>query len=558
MTGLWTKADGRTSGSRGRRSRNRPALECLEERELLTGTQPYLLSGDRWSDAAPITYSIAADGVAWDRKANVLNAAMDARFAAEAWQGEVARALQTWASVADVDFVRVADSASAFDAVGKAQGDARFGDIRFGGYAFSNASELAHAYGPPPNGSTAAGDVALNTAMAYNIGDDFDLFSVVLHEAGHSLGLGHPDDTDAVMGSAYGGLRAGLEAGDIAGIRAIYGARADDAHGRQGRGVGLSDAVDVAAGLVTPALFALGDLALTTIGDSDYFSVVAPTSGASLRATAIAVGVSLLGARVSVYDASGALLDLAGDGSAYGLDVTASVAGVVAGQRYYIEVSGATADVFAIGSYGLEVAFVGGRPPDAAPPSPVAVVVAAPPAPPPSDPVPAAPAPPAIAVGPSSVGEPGPPVAGAVAMPPATPPASPPLAPPVIPAGPPASPPATPPPSDPPATSDPAPVRPRWRWRRRRPRFPGDRPASTRRGRRARLDVGPDASRRPEMPPIEGARREDLRPDEPARAVGLRLPPAPGPRRLDGRPSGRGAAPGRRLGPTRADAAGAP
>ena len=217
-----------------------------------TGTQPYLLSGDRWSNATPITYSIAADGVTWDRKANDLNAAMDARFAADAWQAEIARALQTWASVADIDFVRVADSALAFDTVGKAQGDARFGDIRFGGYDFGNASQLAHAYTPPPNGSTAAGEVALNTAMAFDIGGDYDLFSVVLHETGHSLGLEHPDNPDAVMNQNYGGVRAGLSADDIAGIRAIYGARADDGYGQQGRGSGFSDAVAVAAAPASP------------------------------------------------------------------------------------------------------------------------------------------------------------------------------------------------------------------------------------------------------------------------------------------------------------------
>ena len=305
MMGFWKKADGGTSGSRGRRSRNRPVLECLEKRELLTGTQPYVLTGDLWSNASPITYSIAADGVTWDRKTNVLNAAMDARFATDAWQDEIARALQTWASVADIDFVRVADSALAFDTVGKAQGDARFGDIRFGGYDFGNASELAHAYTPPPNGSTAAGDVAVNTAMAFNIGSDYDLYSVLLHETGHSLGLEHPDNPDAVMFANYNGVRAGLDAGDIAGIRAIYGARIDDVYGQQGRGSGLSDAVDVSAGTITPTRFALGSLSLTAIGDSDYFSVVAPTSGASLHVMAIAGGVSMLSAQVSVYDASG-------------------------------------------------------------------------------------------------------------------------------------------------------------------------------------------------------------------------------------------------------------
>ena len=409
---MWfpTRENVRDGGTRVGRMRSRPAPECLERRELLTaGARPYVLTGDRWSNASPITYSIAADGVTWDRKANVLNAAMDARFAAAAWQDEIARALQTWASVADVDFVRVADSPLAFDTVGKAQGDARFGDIRFGGYDFDNASQLAHAYTPPPNGSTAAGDVAVNTALAFNIGSQYDLYSVLLHEAGHSLGLNHPDNPDAVMYASYNGVRAGLEAGDIAGIQAIYGARIDDVYGQQGRGSGLSDAVDISAGRVSPTQFALGSLSLTASGDSDYFSVVAPTSGASLHVMAIAGGVSMLSAQVSVYDASGALLDLEGDASAYGLNVTASVAGVVAGQRYYIKVSGATDDVFSIGAYGLEVSFAGGQP-------------SAIPSPPPATHVATVPA--VVAAVPSFT----PPVA-----PPSTPPFTPPVAPPFTP-----------------------------------------------------------------------------------------------------------------------------
>ncbi len=517
------KAVGVACGSRGRRSRNRPVLESLERRELLTtGSQPYLLTGNRWSNATPITFSVAADGVTWDRKANVLNATMDARFATDAWQREVARALQTWASVADINFVRVADSGLAFDAVGMAQGDARFGDIRFGGYDFDDASRLAHAYTPPPNGNTGAGDVALNTAMSFDIGGDFDLYSVLLHETGHSLGLEHLDNPDAVMTENYGGARAGLEAGDIAGIRAIYGARIDDVYGQQGLGSGLSDAVDVSAGRVTPTQFALGNLSLTASGDSDYFSVVAPASGASLHVMAIAAGVSLLGAQVSLYDASGALLDREGDASSYGLNVTASAAGVVAGQRYYIKVSGATDDVFAVGSYGLQVDFAGLMPLDAETSSPVVVAAGgaavvepvSPPASavashtisPPSDPVPppSVPAPPSLA-------------------PPAAPPAPPPLTPPatqpgqpvspvvvaaegaavVEPVPPPASavashtlpppsvpvPPSLAPPSfDQPATSHPNLDRPRWR--RRRPRFPGEHLALPRRMHHIRGQLG--------------------------------------------------------------------
>jgi hypothetical protein len=178
---------------------------------------------------------------------------------------------------------------------------------------------------------------------------------------------------------------------------------------------------------------------------------------------AIAGGVSMLSAQVSVYDASGNLLDLQGDASAYGLNVTASVAGVVAGQRYYIKVTGATDDVFSIGSYGLEVNFEGGVP--------LAIPIA------PVTPVPILP--PVPAVVPSFT----PPVAPPY-VPPYSPPYVPPGSPPYVP---PDSPPYVPPdssPDTPPVQTKATPGKSRQskkvqrrlvqpKMRRRMPRFPG-------------------------------------------------------------------------------------
>ncbi len=50
-----------------------------------------------------------------------------------------------------------------------------------------------------------------------------DLASVALHEIGHSLGLAHSNDTQAVMYAYYGGRRRDLRSDDIAGIQSIYG-----------------------------------------------------------------------------------------------------------------------------------------------------------------------------------------------------------------------------------------------------------------------------------------------------------------------------------------------
>jgi hypothetical protein len=124
--------------------------------------------------------------------------------------------------------------------------------------------------------------------------------------------------------------------------------------------------------LINPAgQGALAGLSLQTIGDTEYFSVVAPNAtGATLDVAAIAQGFSLLSPKISVIDPStGATLAVASNPNAYGNIAVDSVPNVQAGHRYLIEVTGATGDVFSVGSYGIQLGFFGGKstvpPPDA-------------------------------------------------------------------------------------------------------------------------------------------------------------------------------------------------
>jgi hypothetical protein len=118
--------------------------------------------------------------------------------------------------------------------------------------------------------------------------------------------------------------------------------------------------VAVASSPASPALASLADLALTTIDDSDYIRFV-PATGGTLEVSAIVEGASLLSPRVSLFNASQALLDDEGSPDRFGQDVSASVAAVTAGQPYYIKVSGATADVFSVGNYDLDISVEGGQ-----------------------------------------------------------------------------------------------------------------------------------------------------------------------------------------------------
>lgn len=382
------------------RRRSRPACEDLEGRQLLA-SGGYMLSGDQWDNAERITYSIAPEGASWNGGSNILSARLDAKLGDNTWERELARALQTWASVADINVVPVADEGQRLDVWGREQGDPRFGDIRFGGYDFNGNTTLAQAYFPPPNGITAAGDVMVNTGIDWRAGQGggYDLYSVMLHETGHSLGLEHAANPDSVMHGNYGGVRTGLTADDIAGIRAIYGSRTPDIHRANGRGGSFGSAIDVNAGMDASGKAGLAGLELVSIGDTSYFSVVAPAgaTGSTLRVTASAAGISSLSPAVQVFDAGFDQLNAASDPAAWANAVSAGVDGVVAGRRYYIAVTGATADAFAVGNYRLDVAFAGMTP---ATPAPAPTPPPAPPVVPPPVAPPKAPTPPPVATPP--------------------------------------------------------------------------------------------------------------------------------------------------------------
>ena len=337
----------------------------------------YVLSGESWPNPSHITYSIAPDGVFWDHGTNNLNATFNAKFGTSGiWERQIALALATWESVANINIVPVSDGPYDLNTLGLAQGDPRFGDIRFGGYPFLDTTiTLAQTYFPPPNGSTAAGDVELNTSMNFNIGSTYDLYSVVLHETGHSLGLNEAPNPAEVMATDYGGLRTGLEPGDIAGIQAIYGARTLDSYQSQGIGVGLGDPIDLSKNLAASNQAVISGVSLSSIGSTEYYSFVAPSyASGALQVTAAASNISMLSPQVSIYNASGTLLAQASNPSAWSDNVTASVPAVVPGQRYYMAVTGDTQTYFDVGAYQLVVSLPQSSPPTSPAPTPPPVV----------------------------------------------------------------------------------------------------------------------------------------------------------------------------------------
>ena len=181
--------------------------------------------------AGPVANYIAKVGEGWDGPGKgVANlrytlARLSAQLPLDAQRAEIQRALAAWSAVVDVNFSEGGTAAST-----------KHFNIYFGtgshgdAYPFDGRGKvLAHTFFPSlPNPEPIAGDMHLDDAEVWKIGATTDLFSVVLHELGHGLGLGHSDDPRNVMYAYYRGWQA-LSAGDIAAIRELYATRAVDA-----------------------------------------------------------------------------------------------------------------------------------------------------------------------------------------------------------------------------------------------------------------------------------------------------------------------------------------
>ena len=169
------------------------------------GTVTWSLMDTGVKKSSAETFTALADFMTFDYK-SVINASFDA-----------------WSSVADIQFVEVADGGEAFGAL-----TANSADIRIGGHDFGGAGGvLAHAYFPPGWGGV-TGDIHFDVDEMWKDqdgGSGFNLYRVLTHEIGHAIGLDHENNLDALMNPYYTeSTPMGLDADDIAGAQYLYGA----------------------------------------------------------------------------------------------------------------------------------------------------------------------------------------------------------------------------------------------------------------------------------------------------------------------------------------------
>lgn len=327
-------------------------LEGLESRDVPATW------GNPWPDAAHLTISFAPDGTDIAGQASEMNKALDAVAPRAVWQTEVVKAFQAWAEAAGVNFGVVADGGLAFGSAGRPQADPRFGDIRIAAGHFGD-SVLAFSSPFDVTAGTWSGDVRINLdalPTVNGVGGP-DLYTMMLQEAGHVLGLGNSEDTGSVMFEEYGGPRAGLGASDVTAIQALYGARPGDSfEGASGNGTfanasrlgWLQDAGGVLA--------IQADADLSKAGDVDLYKFTAPSLTGSFKLTLQRDGLSLVTPKVTLYDAQGRVVASASSSDPDGGDLTINVSKLSLLSSYYVKVESAGA--FAVGSYRLRAEYI--------------------------------------------------------------------------------------------------------------------------------------------------------------------------------------------------------
>ena len=340
----------RSNRERKPSARWRPRGEHLEARYLLDG------GGLVWNDTSQLTLSFVPDGTDIGGESSALFEQFDDVASSRQWKDTILQAFQTWAVHTQVNVGVVNDAGFPMGTPGPRTEDPRFGDIRIGSRPL--AGDVL-AIGVSQNSVVAgtwAGDVIFNSEAS--IGSLEDLFAVALHEAGHVFGLDESDDPASPMHSHGLPTSSTLTPEDIDRVQELHGDRLPDQYEPNNSFRTPTRLVDPTPGQASklPPILMFGDL--TTRDDVDYFMLpINRQFSGKIEVRVQSAGISLLAPHVRVLNSDGSEVGRSSSPSADGATVMVQLNDADPRERYFIEVSSARGDVFAIGAYSLVVSF---------------------------------------------------------------------------------------------------------------------------------------------------------------------------------------------------------
>lgn len=333
------------------RHRLRPAIDALEDRRVLS------TFGNAWP-SGNITLSFAPDGTRDGLSASNLSQALSPlNTNGDDWQVQLLKAAQTWADAADINISLASDGGQDLGTQGSIQGDSRFGDIRIGSVPQSS-STLALAQPFQYAAGSWSGDVNLNANAHFGINSSTspDLYTVALHELGHSLGLDDNTDTTSAMFDSYQGPRAGISTADAAAVKALYGSRGVDKYDGTATNDTFATATTLAPDKAIKGFSPLKAKAdISSMADADFYKFIPSVGTLATSFQLKTAGISLLKGKLSVFDANRNVLAAVASVDPRNGSLSVQLPGLVAGKSYYVEVQGDGVDAFGMGSYELNV-----------------------------------------------------------------------------------------------------------------------------------------------------------------------------------------------------------